>query len=104
MPTACTSLADFLDQLAGTLKDAAVAARAIADPTLDLPPTLTTGDVAALENWSRSTVWRKAKLGELDGLISAPDEPLRFDRDTYLEHRRRRRELALARAEGGGGG
>jgi hypothetical protein len=93
------ALADFLDQLAGTLKEAAIAARAIHDREADLPATLSVRHVAELEDCAPSTVWRRGKLGQIAGVISAPGEPLKFDRDTYLAHRRKRREQALAQAE-----
>jgi hypothetical protein len=93
------SLADFLDQLAGTLKEAADAARSLRDREADLPATLSVRHIAQLEDCATSTVWRRGKLGQIAGVISAPGEPLKFDRDTYLAGRRKRREQALAQAE-----
>jgi hypothetical protein len=84
------SLAAFLDELSATLKEAATAVRTIDDRAADLPPTLRLRHIARFEGWSDSTTWRKAKLGRLGPTINGPGEPIAFDRDTYLHHRRRR--------------
>jgi hypothetical protein len=90
-----SSLANLLDGLAATLKEAAVAARGLSDDGLDdLPTVLTTRDLARLENQSVSTIWRRAHAGAAGGLpppISKPraGQPIRWYREVYLAHRRR---------------
>jgi hypothetical protein len=90
------SLANLLDGLAATLKEAAVAARGLSDAGLDdLPAVLTTRDLARLENQSITTIWRRAHMGPAGGLpppISKPKagQPIRWYREVYLEHRRRK--------------
>jgi hypothetical protein len=95
-----TAFADLLDGLASTLQETAAAARKLAGtPEFDdLPPVLTTRDLARLENQSTTTIWRRALLGEVGGLpptIDPPraNAPLRWYREAYLEHRRRKARL-----------
>ena len=97
MQQTSTSLANFLDGLATTLKEAAHAARSIHDREASLPSVLHTRHISELEGWSDTTTWRKAKLGEYgSAVLSAPGEPLRVDRDTYLANRHERRVRLLA--------
>jgi hypothetical protein len=92
-----TAFADLLDGLASTLQETASAARKLAGtPEFDdLPPVLTTRDLARLENQSTTTIWRRAHMGVAGGLPPTIDPPranvpLRWYREAYLEHRRRK--------------
>jgi hypothetical protein len=91
---ATNSLAGLLDGLSATLKETAEAVRKLHDREAELPSVLKVKHLVELEGWSPSTIWRKAKLGELGPTLSGPREPLRFDRDVYLAHRRRRHKRA----------
>jgi hypothetical protein len=92
------ALANLLDGLAATLKEAAVAARGLSDDGLDdLPPVLNIRHVAKLENQSVSTIWRRVHQGEAGGLPPTIDpprtgKPNRWYREVYLAHRRRKAE------------
>jgi hypothetical protein len=98
-----SSLANVLENLAETLKEAAEAARGLSgDDFADLPPVLKTRHVAKSENQSETTIWRRAYMGPAGGLpppIDPPGsgKPLRWYKEAYLEHRRRK---ARATAEG----
>ena len=61
--------------------------------------TLRVKHIAEMEDCSDTTAWRQIKLGMHGPVLSEPGEPIRLDRDVYLEIRRRRREQAMARFE-----
>jgi hypothetical protein len=67
-PVQSQSFASLLDTLATTIQEVAAAARA--QDALDLPPVLTTRDLARLEGQSVTTIWRRAHQGEAGGLPS----------------------------------
>jgi hypothetical protein len=96
------SLANLLDGLAATLKEAALAARELSgDDFADLPPVLTARHLAKLENQSLTTIWRRAHMGPAGGLPPPIDPPgagtmLRWYREVYLEHRRRKQRARAA--------
>ena len=96
------SLANLLDGLAATLKEAAAAARGLSHDGLDdLPPVLGIRHIAKLENQSVSTIWRRVHQGAAGGLPPTIDlprsgKPNRWYREVYLEHRRRKAEARAA--------
>jgi hypothetical protein len=92
MQPTISSLANFLDDLSATLKEAAETARKLRDREADLPPVLHTRHIAAHQDISPTTAWRKARLGEFGPLLSEPGEPVRIAREDYLRCLKPRRE------------
>ena len=84
MQPTTSALANFLEGLSATLKEAAEAARKLHDGEADLPPVLHTRHIAVHQDISPTTAWRRARLGKYGPLLSDPGEPLRLARETYL--------------------
>jgi hypothetical protein len=89
-PSATVSLASFLDGLSDTLRQAARMAERIPDHESSLPAVLGLRHIAAYEDISKPTVWRRAHRGDYGPIISEPGQPIRIARDTYLRSLRAR--------------
>jgi hypothetical protein len=89
-PSATVSLASFLDGLSDTLRQAARLAERIPDPEASLPAVLQLRHIAANEDISKPTAWRRAHRGDYGPIISEPGQPIRIARETYLRSLRAR--------------
>ena len=78
MQPTTSALANFLEGLSATLKEAAEAARKLHDGEADLPPVLHTRHIAVHQDISPTTAWRRARLGSM-----APCFPTRASRSGW---------------------